>query len=107
MTAAAGAGGAPAGAGPEYTVVVPVFNEEKNVRPLIERAAAVLRGLGEPFEILFVDDGSRDGTGAFLRAAVAEYPFVRAVRFTRNFGQEAAVQAGYAHARGRWIVSGA
>jgi glycosyltransferase involved in cell wall biosynthesis len=90
--------------GLEYSVVVPVYNEERNVRPLIDRVSAVLRQVGEPFEILFVDDGSRDATGPVLRAAVAEYPFVRAVRFTRNFGQEAAVQAGYAHARARWII---
>ncbi|HEU4537158.1 MAG TPA: glycosyltransferase family 2 protein, partial [Polyangiaceae bacterium] len=100
---AAGAG-SPAGGGLEYSVVVPVFNEEKNVRPLVERVAAAMRKVGDPFEIVFVDDGSRDATPALLRAAVAEYPFVRAVRFARNFGQEAAVQAGYAHARGRWII---
>ncbi len=105
--AAGGAASAGAGAGasgPEYSVVVPVYNEEKNVRPLVERVAAAMERVGEPFEILFVDDGSRDATPTLLRAAVAEYPFVRAVRFTRNFGQEAAVQAGYAHARGRWII---
>ncbi|HEU4412018.1 MAG TPA: glycosyltransferase family 2 protein [Polyangiaceae bacterium] len=103
MTGAAAAGAAGPG-GPEYSVVVPVFNEEKNVRPLVDRVSAEMRRLGEPFEIVFVDDGSRDATGPILRAAVAEYPFVRAVRFTRNFGQEAAVQAGYAHAKGRWII---
>nr|MCU0684165.1 glycosyltransferase family 2 protein [Polyangiaceae bacterium] len=110
LGAAAGQGGAlgptaaPAGEGLEYSVVVPVFNEERNVRPLIERVSAAMRRIGDPFEIVFVDDGSRDATPTVLRAAVAEYPFVRAVRFTRNFGQEAAVQAGYAHARGRWII---
>ena len=88
----------------EYTVVVPVYNEEDNVRPLVERVTAVMKKVGAPFEILFVDDGSKDATPVLLRAAVQEYPHVRAVRFTRNYGQEAAVQAGYKHARGTWIL---
>jgi polyisoprenyl-phosphate glycosyltransferase len=89
---------------PLYSVVIPVFNEEGNVRALVERVGAVMRGIGEPFEIVFVDDGSRDATPALLRAAVAIDPVVRVVRFTRNYGQEAAVQAGYKHARGTWIL---
>jgi len=89
---------------PHYSVVVPVYNEEGNVRPLVERVSRVLDGVGKPYEILFVDDGSRDKTPAVLRAACREYPQVRAVRFTRNYGQEAAVQAGYKHARGTWIL---
>jgi glycosyltransferase involved in cell wall biosynthesis len=90
---------------PVYSVVVPVFNEQENIRPLIERVSRVMREqVGQPFEILFVDDGSRDATPVALRAAVREFPQVRAVRFTRNYGQEAAVQAGYKHARGSWIL---
>jgi glycosyltransferase involved in cell wall biosynthesis len=88
----------------EYSVVVPVYNEQGNVRPLVERVTATMKEIGKPFEILFVDDGSKDATPAFLRALCAEYEHVRAVRFTRNYGQEAAVQAGYRHARGEWIL---
>lgn len=90
--------------GPHYSVVVPVFNEEGNVRPLVERVSKVLDTIGKPYEILFVDDGSRDLTPSLLRALCREYRQVRAVRFTRNYGQEAAVQAGYLHARGTWIL---
>lgn len=101
--------GAPVGFAPGtdgivYSVVVPVFNEEANVRALVERVTPVMNSLGEPFEILFVDDGSRDGTPGILREQCAAHGHVRAVRFTRNFGQEAAVQAGYLYARGAWII---
>ncbi|MCS6899956.1 MAG: glycosyltransferase family 2 protein [Myxococcales bacterium] len=87
-----------------YSVVVPVYNEEGNVRPLVERVSKVLDQVGKPYEIIFVDDGSRDLTPTLLRTLCRENPRVRAVRFTRNYGQEAAVQAGYLHARGRWIL---
>ena len=87
-----------------YSVVVPVFNEEDNLRPLVERVSKVMTEVGSPFEILFVDDGSRDATPLVLRVLVRESPHVRAVCFTRNYGQEAAVQAGYLHARGEWIL---
>ena len=87
-----------------YSVVVPVYNEEGNVRALAERVTKVMQGLERPYEIVFVDDGSRDATPTLLRAVVREYPHVRVVRFTRNYGQEAAVQAGYLHARGEWIL---
>jgi len=60
--------------------------------------------VGEPFELLFVDDGSRDRTPELLRAIAAREPRVRVVRFTRNYGQEAAVEALYLNARGRWII---
>ncbi|RYE93424.1 MAG: glycosyltransferase, partial [Myxococcales bacterium] len=89
---------------PHYSVVVPVYNEEGNLRPLVDRVSAVLDRVGKPYEIVFVDDGSRDLTPQLLRALSREYPTVRAVRFTRNYGQEAAVQAGYHHARGSWIL---
>jgi dolichol-phosphate mannosyltransferase len=87
-----------------YSVVVPVYNEEGNVEALTARVLRVMEGLGEPFELLFVDDGSRDRTPELLRKAAAADPRVRVVRFTRNYGQEAAVEALYLHARGRWLV---
>ncbi|MCC6644741.1 MAG: glycosyltransferase family 2 protein [Polyangiaceae bacterium] len=89
---------------PRYSVVIPVFNEEGNVRALADRVTKVMAEVGAPYELVFVDDGSRDATPALLRAAIREHPEVRVVRFTRNYGQEAAVQAGYLHARGQWIL---
>ena len=89
---------------PTYSIVVPVFNEEGNVEALVARVVPVMESVGAPFEILFVDDGSRDQTAARLRAIAAREPRVRVVRFTRNYGQEAAVEALYLNAHGRWLI---
>jgi glycosyltransferase involved in cell wall biosynthesis len=83
---------------------VPVFNEEGNVEALALRVVAAMERIGEPFELLFVDDGSRDRTPQLLRTIAARDPRVRVVRFTRNYGQEAAVEALYLNARGRWLI---
>lgn len=88
----------------EHSVVIPVYNEEGNVRELAERLSAVLERTGKPFEIVFVDDGSRDQTSVLVRALAVADPRIKLVRFSRNYGQEAAVQAGILHASGRWIV---
>jgi dolichol-phosphate mannosyltransferase len=87
-----------------YSVVVPVFNEEGNVEELASRTVRAMVEVGAPFEVLIVDDGSRDGTAELLRAIAAREPRVRVVRFTRNYGQEAAVEALYLNARGRWLI---
>ncbi len=89
---------------PSYSVVVPVFNEEGNVEALVARVIPVMEKIGEPFELLFVDDGSRDETPALLRKIAREDARVRVIRFTRNYGQEAAVEALYLEARGRWLI---
>jgi len=90
---------------PEISVVVPLYDEEANVEPFHRELSRVLGGLGRPYEILFIDDGSRDGTFARLGAVYATDPRVRVIRFARNFGQTAAFAAGFAHARGRLIVT--
>jgi dolichol-phosphate mannosyltransferase len=87
-----------------YSVVVPVFNEEGNIEALVSRVLDTMESIGEPFELLFVDDGSRDRTPDLLREVAAGDPRIRALRFTRNYGQEAAVEALYLNARGRWLI---
>jgi dolichol-phosphate mannosyltransferase len=87
-----------------HSVVIPLYNEEGSVRELVDRLVPVLERTEQDFEIVFVDDGSRDQTPAMVRAASASDPRVKLVRFSRNYGQEAAVQAGILHASGRWIV---
>jgi dolichol-phosphate mannosyltransferase len=87
-----------------YSVVVPVFNEEGNVEALASRVLAAMDKVGEPFELLIVDDGSRDRTPELLRKIAARDERVRVVSFTRNYGQEAAVEALYLNARGRWLI---
>jgi glycosyltransferase involved in cell wall biosynthesis len=87
------------------STVVPVYNEAQNLAPLYHELAAVLDGIGKPFEMIFVDDGSRDGSWAELQKLHAADPRVKAIQFRRNFGQTAAFAAGFAHAQGELIVT--
>jgi undecaprenyl-phosphate 4-deoxy-4-formamido-L-arabinose transferase len=86
-------------------MIVPIFEEEATVDELYRRTVAALEQDGRSFEILFVDDGSRDGTFARLEHLHAADPRVRVVRFKRNFGQHPAMQAGLARARGEILVT--
>jgi undecaprenyl-phosphate 4-deoxy-4-formamido-L-arabinose transferase len=88
---------------PELSVVVTVLNEEGTVDELYRRTAAALDG--RPFEIVFVDDGSTDGTFAALERLHARDPRVHAVRFKRNFGQHPAMHAGLVRANGDVVVT--
>jgi glycosyltransferase involved in cell wall biosynthesis len=94
-----------AAATPDVTVVVPVLNEEATLQPLYDRVAATLAAAGIAAELIFVDDGSTDGTFAVLERLHAADPRVRVVSFKRNFGQHPAMHAGIARARGRIVVT--
>jgi glycosyltransferase involved in cell wall biosynthesis len=96
---------APAIVTPEVSVVVPLRDEELNVVPLHQELSSVLAGLGVPYELILIEDGSVDATFARLGEIQARDPYVRVIKFTRNFGQTAAFAAGFAHARGRFIVT--
>jgi polyisoprenyl-phosphate glycosyltransferase len=89
---------------PEISVIVPVFNEEQNIPLIIERLTTVLVGCAESHEILFVDDGSRDGTIAAIEKAAVADGRIRCICFSRNFGKEVAVAAGIDHVRGKAAV---
>ncbi|ARN80577.1 glycosyltransferase family 2 protein [Methylocystis bryophila] len=89
---------------PLLSIVAPLYNEERNLRPLVLRLVPVLEGLGLPFEALFVDDGSTDGTLEALRELCAADPRLKAISFSRNFGKEIAIAAGLDHARGAAVV---
>ena len=89
---------------PYLTVVAPVFNEEQTLPHFYERLLRVLEGLGETFEMVLVDDGSRDGSARVLRGLHERDHRIRVVRFSRNFGHQAAISAGLAHARGQGVV---
>ena len=89
----------------EVSVLVPVLDEAATVEELAARVAAVLDGLGRSFEIVFIDDGSRDGTPERVRAARERDPRVRLVRLRRNFGKAAALSAGFDHSRGAILVT--
>jgi len=93
------------GSGPALSLVVPVYNEEGNVGPLHRELSAVAARLGRPYEIVFVNDGSRDDTGERLAALAAADRHLRVVDLDGNFGEAAALSAGFAHARGDVVVT--
>ena len=90
---------------PEISVVVPMRNESPNVRDLYHEVTRALTAFGRPYEILAIDDGSTDDTFQVLAGLQASDPRLRVIRFRRNFGQTAAFAAGFARARGRYIVT--
>lgn len=90
---------------PDLSVVIPLLDEEQNVEPLHAELTAVLTRLGVAYEIIMVDDGSRDGTFERLADVQRRDPSVRVVRFQRNYGQTAAFAAGFARARAGVIVT--
>ncbi len=89
----------------QLSVVIPVYNEADNLRPLYDELKAVLDALGRSAEVLFIDDGSRDRSLEILKEIKAGDPRVRIIRFRRNFGQTAAMAAGFDHARGEIVVT--
>jgi len=92
-------------AGLDISVVIPVFNEEPNLEALWERLQSVLDDLGRPYEVIFVDDGSRDRSLEILCRLQGKHDAVRVIQLNRNYGQHAAVFAGLDHARGEVIVT--
>ncbi len=86
------------------SIVIPVYNEEPNLESLHRELGAVLSGLGLTYEILAVDDGSTDRSFEILQEIQKTEPHLRIIRFRRNFGQTAALSAGFTYARGRVII---
>jgi glycosyltransferase involved in cell wall biosynthesis len=91
--------------GVEISVLVPAFNEADSLSPLHEQLTRVLGGLGRPYEILFVDDGSTDATAPLLERITAADPHVRAILLRRNFGKSAALAVGFRAVRGRFVFT--
>lgn len=87
------------------SLVVPMYNERDNVEPMYEQLAKVTHKIPDPVEIIFVDDGSRDGTADKLNELASKDDRVKIVRFRRNYGQTAAMQAGIQHASHAIIVT--
>jgi glycosyltransferase involved in cell wall biosynthesis len=85
--------------------VVPVYNEEENVRILVPKLLEVLKGLHKTYEVIFVDDGSSDGGGKVLKEMAIRYPPIRILRFKANRGLSAALLAGMREARGDILVT--
>jgi len=89
----------------EISLIIPLYNEEQNVRLLHAKIREVLDGLGKPYEIIFVDDGSRDRTFEYLKAIHDENPRVKIIKFRDNFGQSAAMAAGFDAAKGEFVFA--
>lgn len=90
---------------PYYSLVIPVLNERATLPELYERIVTVFDGFGRPYEFVFVDDGSADGTKEYLAELRAKDKRVGYISFSRNFGQQAASIAGFAHARGEVVCT--
>src|ERR1700676_4801180 len=88
-----------------YSIVVPFFNEQENVPPLYMKLTEVMDSIGEPYELVFIDDGSRDETFKVLAEIFEHDRRVNLVRLRRNFGQTAGLKAGFDFARGEIIIS--
>ncbi|MBI3813765.1 MAG: glycosyltransferase family 2 protein, partial [Nitrospinae bacterium] len=89
----------------KISVVLPMFNEAHNLGELYNRLSNVMEGIGEPYEIIFIDDGSQDNGLSILRAFQKKNEKVKVIALTRNFGQHAAVLAGFNNAKGEIIVT--
>lgn len=87
------------------SIVVPIFNEEGNVGEFVECVFAALTPTSRAFELIVVDDGSRDASGEMLLRLAAERPWLRPVCLVRNYGQSSALQAGFDRVRGRYVVT--
>lgn len=90
---------------PEISIVIPIYNEGPNIKPLTENILQTLRPLGRTFEIIFVDDGSLDEGVEILKDLHVKIPELTFLTFRRNFGQSAAMTAGFDAARGKIVVS--
>ena len=90
---------------PYLSIVIPVYNEESNLEPLIQRLYPVTQGTGKPFEIIFTNDGSRDRSLVILRQMVQNYPGVKVIEFNGNFGQHMAILAAFEKSRGKIVIT--
>ncbi|CAB3710863.1 glycosyltransferase family 2 protein [Achromobacter kerstersii] len=88
----------------QISVVVPFLNEQDVLPVCYAKLKGILGGLAQPYEIVFVDDGSTDNSVELVAALIRRDPRVRVVRLSRNFGKEAAMSAGLAHARGEAVI---
>lgn len=89
---------------PEVSIIVPAFNEAAGLHLFLEQLFAVMHGCSNSFEVWVIDDGSRDATWERLRGELGNYPQLRGLRFTRNFGKEAAILAGLRQAQGQSVI---
>jgi glycosyltransferase involved in cell wall biosynthesis/membrane-associated phospholipid phosphatase len=91
--------------GDSVSVVIPVYNEGENLRDLVDKVAAAMTPSGATFELILVDDGSRDDSAKLLGELAASRPWLKPLQLIRNYGQSTALQAGFDHAQGDYVVT--
>lgn len=86
------------------SITIPIYNEREAITPLFTKIHEVMERLGRPYEVIFINDGSNDGSAAVLDEIAGEYPQAKVIHFRRNFGQTAAMMAGFDYASGDVII---
>src|SRR5688500_6292193 len=89
----------------DLSIVVPVYYEEENVEDLDHAITSVMEGYTEQYELLLVDDGSQDRSWEILKQLAKQNPHIRLIRFGINYGQTAALSAGFHHSRGNLVIT--
>jgi len=89
----------------KISVIIPVYNEEASLSQIVDELAAVLGSMGRDYEMIFIDDGSRDGSGETLKKLAAGNKHMRIIRMRRNFGKSAALQCGFRKSRGDIVIT--
>lgn len=90
---------------PIYSIIVPVYNEEESLSYCLSRLIDVMNSQKESYEIIFVNDGSKDKSISILQEFAQKYSFVKVIDFSRNFGQQISLQAGFEHAKGDAVIN--
>lgn len=88
-----------------YSVVVPLYNEADNIIPLVKEIEWVMKAQADSWELILVDDGSTDGTREIIAKITKEKPYIRPLKFKKNYGQTSALAAGVRAAKGSWIIT--
>jgi glycosyltransferase involved in cell wall biosynthesis len=89
----------------KYSIIIPAFNEAENLKVLHNRLTDVMKSLNEPYEIIFIDDGSKDNSFQVLKDLHHQDTNTKVIKFTRNFGQHPAIMAGFSQAKGKIIIT--
>src|SRR5690606_34905203 len=90
---------------PEFSVVIPVFNEEESLQELIARIDESFKSIDKSFEIVFIDDGSTDSSLELLKKYARDHRNIHVVSFRRNLGKSPALTVGFEHAKGKYILT--
>ncbi len=88
-----------------YSVIIPIYNEEANLSELIDEIERAMETLNAPWELLCIDDGSTDSSLLIMQDLCKSRPYMRILRFTRNFGQSSAFAAGFKHGKGEFLIT--